>query len=85
MEDAIGARPSGASGVIERLGGEDLRRVSFLVALERGFLDSFLDRGIVAPFIRLAHKLTQIDGWLCEAVIPAPRLDLRARAEERDE
>ena len=85
MEDAIGVRPSWASGVIERLGSEGLSRVSFLVALERGFLDSFLDRVVVAPFIRLARQLTQIDGWLCRAVIPGARLDLAAKDEGRDE
>jgi hypothetical protein len=40
------------------------------MALERGFLDQALDRAIVTPFTRLAHKLTRLDQWLCGAVIP---------------
>jgi NAD(P)H-quinone oxidoreductase subunit 5 len=78
MEDAIGARPSWASGMIERLGSEDLRRVSFLVALERGFLDSVLDRVIVAPFTSAARRLTELDRWLCESVIQVSGLDTAA-------
>ena len=85
MEDAIGTRPSWAGGMIERLGSQDLRRVLFLAALERGFLDSFLDRVVVAPFTRLARRLTQVDRWLCAAAIAAPGLDLAARDESRDE
>lgn len=85
MEDAIGSRPSWTGGMIERLGSEKLRRTSYLVALERGFLDSFLDRAVVAPFVRVARRLTRIDQWLCEAVIAAPRFDFLARDEDRDE
>jgi NAD(P)H-quinone oxidoreductase subunit 5 len=82
MENAIGARPSWAGGLIERLGSENLRRMSFLVALERGFLDSLLDRAVVAPFTGLARWLTQVDRWLCGAAIAAPRLDVAASSEE---
>lgn len=85
IEDAVGVRPSWASGVSQRFGSADLRRVAFLLALERGFLDSFLDRLVVAPFTSAARRLTQIDRWLCEAVIPTPRLDLAAGDEGRDE
>ncbi len=85
MEDAIGARPSWARGVVERIGSDDLRRASFLVALERGFLDSLLDRVVVRPFTKLATWLTQLDRWLCEAVIPAALLDFAPRDEGRDE
>jgi hypothetical protein len=84
IEDAIGAKPSWASGVIERLGSDDLRRVTYLAALERGFLDGFLDRVVVEPFIRLANLLTQIDERLCDAVISA-RVELAATDEGRDE
>lgn len=85
MENAIGARPSWTGGLLERLGSEELRRVSFLVALERGFLHSFLDRVVVAPFTRLARRLTQGDRWLCGAAIAAPRLDLAETDDSRDE
>jgi NAD(P)H-quinone oxidoreductase subunit 5 len=84
MEDAIGSRPSWTGGIIERLGSERLRRASYLVALERGFLDSFLDRAIVAPFVRLARWLTRLDQWLCAAVIAAPTFDFLGRDEDRD-
>jgi hypothetical protein len=36
-----------------------------LIALERGFLDSILDRVIVEPFTWLAGLLTRLDEWLC--------------------
>ena len=45
----------------------------FLIALERGFLDSILDRFVVEPFTRLARQLTRLDRWLCDAVLPARR------------
>jgi NAD(P)H-quinone oxidoreductase subunit 5 len=41
----------------------------FLLALERGFLDSILDRFVVDPFVRLANRLTRLDHWLCDAVL----------------
>jgi NADH-quinone oxidoreductase subunit L len=85
IEDAIGARPSWASGVIQRLGSEDLRRMSFLVALERGFLDSFLDRLVVMPFTTAARWLTEMDRRLCEAVIAVPYSNLTPADEGRDE
>src|SRR5881397_2437069 len=66
MEDAIGNRPSQARGYLEMLAPEPVRRVLFLMALERGFLDSLLDRFIVAPFLTLARRLTEVDRWLCE-------------------
>jgi hypothetical protein len=37
----------------------------FLIALERGFLDSILDRVVVDPFFRVARLLTRLDSWLC--------------------
>jgi hypothetical protein len=47
-----------------------IRRHLFLIALERGFLDSILDRFVVDPFTRLARQLTRLDAWLCDAVLP---------------
>ena len=85
IEDAIGTRPSRANGLIERLGSEDLRRALFLAALERGFLDSFLERVVVTPFISVAGRLTRIDRWLCAAVIPRGRLEAATGDRERDE
>jgi NAD(P)H-quinone oxidoreductase subunit 5 len=85
MEDAIGDRPSWAGGLIETFASDRLRRVLFLVALERGFLDSLMDRFVVTPFTALAHWLTQVDQWLCEAVIPRHRLEMTLGDEGRDE
>ena len=42
-----------------------IRRQLFLIALERGFLDSILDRVVVEPFLRVARLLTRLDQWLC--------------------
>jgi NADH-quinone oxidoreductase subunit L len=85
MEDAIGDRPSWAGGLIETFASDRLRRVIFLVALERGFLDSLIDRFVVTPFTALAQRLTQVDQWLCEAVIPRHRLEMTPGDEGRDE
>jgi len=51
----------------------------FLIAVERGFLDSLLDRIVVDPFTRLARRLTAFDRWLCAALVTRP---LRARPDE---
>jgi NADH-quinone oxidoreductase subunit L len=51
-----------------------VRRQLFLVALERGFLDSMLDRVVVEPFTRLARRLTRLDRWLCDVVLPGPAI-----------
>jgi hypothetical protein len=48
------------------------RQHLFLIALERGFLDSILDRVVVAPFNRVARLLTRLDEWLCGSVSAAP-------------
>jgi hypothetical protein len=45
------------------------RRGLFLIALERGFLDSILDRVVVEPFTRMMDLLTRLDQWLC--LLPA--------------
>ena len=70
MEDAIGDRPSPSGGYLEAVTSDHVRRRLFLIALERGFLDSTLDRLIVEPFTRLARQLTRLDVWLCDAVMP---------------
>ena len=53
-------------------------RQLFVFALERGFLDTILDRVVVEPFRRLTDGLTRFDRWLC-----LPRLS-RAAAEAGD-
>jgi NAD(P)H-quinone oxidoreductase subunit 5 len=45
----------------------------FLVALERGFLDSTLDRIVVEPFHHGARLFARLDQWLCDAVLPSRR------------
>src|SRR5437762_6783675 len=58
MEAAIGERPSRSRGYLETIASARLRRRLFLVAVERGFLDSILDRVVVVPFTRVAQALT---------------------------
>ena len=70
MEDAIGNRPPPGGGYLEGMTSDGARRRLFLIALERGFLDSILDRVVVEPFTRLARRLTRLDRWLCDAVMP---------------
>jgi NADH-quinone oxidoreductase subunit L len=85
MESAIGDRPPQARSYLETVTSNRARRLLYLVALERGFLDSILDRVVVEPFGRLAGRLTRLDQWLCNAVIPARlSIDLE-RVDDRDE
>ena len=85
MEDAIGDRPARAVGYVESVTSGRVRDRLFLVAIERGFLDSILDRVVVDPFTRLARRLTRLDQWLCDAVLPAERAALVEEGEDQDE
>jgi NAD(P)H-quinone oxidoreductase subunit 5 len=57
----------------------------FLIAIERGFLDSLLNRFIVTPFMRATNALTAFDRRLCNAVIPATAAVPVYEIEDRDE
>jgi len=85
MESNIGERPSPARGYLETLTSPGVRRRLFLVALERGFLDQILDRAVVTPFTGLAYKLTRLDRWLCDAVIPSRSFVATLMGEDRDD
>jgi NAD(P)H-quinone oxidoreductase subunit 5 len=85
MEDAIGDRPTPGSGYLEGVASDRGRGRLYLIALERGFLDSILDRVVVDPFTRAARQLTRLDGWLCEVVLPARRPVGIEGIEDRDE
>ena len=60
-------------------------RTAYLLALERGFLDVTLDRVVVEPFTRVAHRLTRVDQWLCGALLPAAPSIAAGTEEDRDE
>jgi NAD(P)H-quinone oxidoreductase subunit 5 len=85
IEDAIGNRPPARGALLERMVPERVRRRVFLIALERGFLDSVLDRVVVEPFTRAARQLTRLDAWLCEAVLPKRRPIVVEAPDDRDE
>jgi NADH-quinone oxidoreductase subunit L len=85
MEDAIGNRPSPSRGYLEAMTSDRMKRGLFLIALERGFLDSLLDRFVVEPFIRVARQLTRLDEWLCDVVIPTQRPVGIEGGEDQDE
>jgi NAD(P)H-quinone oxidoreductase subunit 5 len=85
MEDAIGSRPSPFRSRLEGIMSDDMRRRLFLVALERGFLDSILERCVVDPFARAARRLTRLDSWLCEAVVATPHQVVVEGSEDHDE
>jgi NAD(P)H-quinone oxidoreductase subunit 5 len=70
IEDAMGDRPAFRRQAFERMTSDRVRRQLYLVALERGFLDTGLDRFVVGPFTSLACLLTDLDKWLCGAVLP---------------
>jgi NAD(P)H-quinone oxidoreductase subunit 5 len=85
MEDAIGDRPSPSSGYLEAIASDHVRRRLFLIALERGFLDSILDRVIVEPFTRFERQLTRLDEWLCDGVVPRRQPVAVEGGDDRDE
>jgi NADH-quinone oxidoreductase subunit L len=69
IEGAMGERPPQGAGRFVVMISNRVRQRLFLIALERGFLDSVLDRAVVDPFMRFALQLTRIDRWLCDAVL----------------
>ena len=77
LENAVGGHVGVARAV-------PARRQLFLIALERGFLDSILDRFVVDPFTRLAGRLTRLDRWLCDAVLLAGKPAARDRGEQHE-
>jgi NAD(P)H-quinone oxidoreductase subunit 5 len=85
IEDAIGDWPARTRGYLETLTPNRIRRILYLVALERGFLDSIIDRLVVEPFTRAANYLTRIDRRLCSAVLPAPKPIPLDAGDNRDE
>ena len=83
LEDTIGGHESPDRDRHFRVVRSDrARRHLFLIALERGFLDSILDRVVIEPFTRLAGLVTRLDQWLCDAVLPAR---LSAAADKGDQ
>jgi NAD(P)H-quinone oxidoreductase subunit 5 len=72
-------------GELSLMKSDRARQRLFLVALERGFLDNLLDRFVVEPFTRLAHRLTRLDEWLCGAVLPARRPAVLTEGGSQDE
>ena len=85
LEDAIGDHGHADVRHFGVVGSDRTRRQLFLIALERGFLDSLLDRFVVEPFTRLAGLLTRLDQWLCDAVLPVLPARLPAASEEGDQ
>jgi NAD(P)H-quinone oxidoreductase subunit 5 len=77
LEEAMGDHAA-RTGV---LGSDRVRRRVFLLALERGFLDTWLDRLVVEPFTGLARRLTRLDAWLSGAALTVFR---PAAADEGD-
>jgi NAD(P)H-quinone oxidoreductase subunit 5 len=87
MEDAIGNRPSRTVGYLEAVIPNRWRQLVYLAALERGFLDSIMDRVVVEPFTRIANRLSHLDGWLCSAVTgmrPPAAVEIVERVEEEN-
>jgi NADH-quinone oxidoreductase subunit L len=89
IEDALGRRPLLGRSRLQAVVPASLRRCLFLFVLERGFLDSVLDRVAVEPFTRAARRLTRFDQWLCDVVLGTtralPGCVERPAGEERDE
>jgi NADH-quinone oxidoreductase subunit L len=84
MEETMHERSPRAVG-LEVLLPDRWRRRLYLLALERGFLDSALDRLVVSPFMAAARQLTRFDAFLCGAVLAVDRSAATERAGVRDE
>jgi NAD(P)H-quinone oxidoreductase subunit 5 len=61
----IGDRPPRFGTRLSVVVSDRIRQQLFFIALERGFLDTILDRVVVDPFLRVARLLTRLDQWLC--------------------
>lgn len=70
---------------VDALLPDRVRHRLFLIALERGFLDSALDRLVVEPFTAAARRLTRLDAWLCGVVLPARQTVVPGAPEDHDE
>lgn len=66
-DDAAPRRP-----VLSRVLPERTVRRLYLFAMERGFLDTMLDKAVVQPFLGLARRLSRMDARLCGAVLASP-------------
>lgn len=71
LADTSQMRPPLFGRALRALIPERRLRGLYVFALERGFLDSFLDDWAVRPFILLARKLSKVDARLCGAMLPA--------------
>jgi NAD(P)H-quinone oxidoreductase subunit 5 len=80
LHDLHGMKAAPAASPSDRV-----RRRVYLIALERGFLDSLLDRLLVDPFTRLAQSFTRFDRRLCDVVMPAGRPAAVEGGDDRDE
>ena len=68
LEETMGER-GGRRRRFAPLTSDRARQRLFLIALERGFLDSLLDRMVVEPFNRGARVLARLDQRLCDLVL----------------
>jgi NADH-quinone oxidoreductase subunit L len=73
LEEAMRAHSPAGRGAWTMLTSDRARHRLFLLALERGFLDSTLDHIVVEPFQRAARLFARLDEWLCGAVLPSRR------------
>ena len=73
LEGAMPNHSSADRGMLTVLTSDRARHRLFLIALERGFLDSILDGVVVEPFNRVARLFARLDAWLCGAVLTSQR------------
>jgi len=85
MENAMGDQLPQSWDYFGRRMPDRLQTALFLFAIERGFQDTFLDKIVVDPFVRLARFLTRLDAWLCGAVLSIPQSVSTWSADDRDE
>src|SRR4029450_10272819 len=64
LEDALGGRPGGPANVIPGISAGWLYRF----ALERAYLDGFLDTWVVGPFVKLFRWCDRVERGVTDAV-----------------
>ena len=84
LEAAAGERLASESR-LETMIPTAFRRQLYLFALERGFLDTVIDRFVVEPFLTATRALARFDEVLCRNVAARTPFFVTDDAGDRDE
>jgi NAD(P)H-quinone oxidoreductase subunit 5 len=73
MQSAIGAAPSPAGLQLENVFPEHTQLWLYRWALDRGHLDTILDRWVIGPLVRLSRLFARLDGMALGAAVARRR------------